>query len=362
MNKIPVVVLMSLHLTCGFAATRYWTGAAGDNLWCNPNNWSGNTKPSYTDTAVFTNDVPLSIDFATYTDKGYTGDVIARVWDFQGKDVYFFAASTKNFQVHGGAGTDPQIKVVEGTTVTISNNVYQYNKGAVTKLGKGIVRQVCVSTSAKRGINNVSKLRIAEGTWDMMLADGLFYGCECKCTNVVIDTGASMYLRGYNATDPTATWCVDGELYLDTRWGSDTISALLGRGKVLPISGAENHTKMIVTKSLQPGGEGTVGELTVECDLDVSGARFYVEDDGTAMDKFTFSKALDLSKLAGLTYKVIGTKRSDDKQIVFQAASVSNEFADFIKEGPGADCAVLKYAAKTVVINPRSKGIVLFVR
>ena len=65
-GKMRWVLLMSLHVLMNdqmLANTKTWTGGAGDGLWSNPSNWSGNSLPLVSDDVVLDNS-QLS---ATYT-------------------------------------------------------------------------------------------------------------------------------------------------------------------------------------------------------------------------------------------------------------------------------------------------------
>ena len=211
------------------AATNYWTGAAGDGLWWNAQNWSGESFAGWGDTVVFTNDAPLTLSRA-----GCPNGVVAganRIYRFQGADVTF-QRDGGSLSVWGGPDVvpRPEIFVVAGTTVTFSNSVGMYNNGPLVKTGGGTVRQVgAYPDSSFLMSESVPSFLVAEGLWEMESPGA---GVYCMVTNVIVEAGATFRLKGYNALNEKALWRVDGTLQLDTRGGADAISTLVGRGRV----------------------------------------------------------------------------------------------------------------------------------
>ena len=211
------------------AATNYWTGAAGDGLWWNAKNWSGESFAGWGDTVVFTNDAPLTLSRA-----GHPGGTVAaanRIYRFQGADVTFLREGG-SLSVWGGpdAVPRPEIFVAAGTTVTFSNSVAMNNNGPLVKTGGGAVRQIGVYPDSSFLMSDqVPSFRVAEGQWEMGSSGA---GVYCKVTNVIVEAGATFRLKGFKALNEKAKWHVDGTLQLDTSWGVDSISTLVGSGRV----------------------------------------------------------------------------------------------------------------------------------
>lgn len=215
------------------AAEKFWTGAAGDGMWWNAKNWSGESFAGYGDTVVFTNDSPISVSRAKFPDcSDFTYyDIPNRIYSFRGADVALFGGT---LSLHGAADASPrpEIFVASGATVTISNNVSMFNNGPLAKTGGGVVRQYgdySAGTSVSLTSEASSAFRLEEGTWEMESPGA---GVYLQNTNVTISAGATFRLKGYNALNAKSRWQVDGTLCLDTCWSAVEISTLVGTGRI----------------------------------------------------------------------------------------------------------------------------------
>ncbi len=52
---LSLIIIAILFINISFAATKRWTGNAGDGAWSTPSNWNGNTVPSVNDDVVLNN-------------------------------------------------------------------------------------------------------------------------------------------------------------------------------------------------------------------------------------------------------------------------------------------------------------------
>ena len=216
------------------AADKYWTGAAGDGRWWNAANWSGNSFAGYGDTVIFTNDAPLTLSRAGAPNDGTTASA-NRIYRFEGADVTFVRDSALWIWGPPEVVPQPEIYVAAGTTVTISNSVLMFNRGSLVKSGGGTVRQYGVYGE---GSNNQSVqlmsgecpfFRLAEGQW---IIESPSAGAYCNVTNVIVETGSTFTLKGYNSLNERAKWTVDGTFRLETGESSANISTLVGSGRV----------------------------------------------------------------------------------------------------------------------------------
>ena len=131
MKKLCLAVAM-LAWGVSHAATRSWTGFAGNNEWNTPGNWSEKTLPTYGDTVRFTNDVPISVRLNTKQPFG-------KIWRFEGKDVTFGSDGSRMTHYFSSSPTC-EVYVAAGTTVTTSNTITMYNRSPLAKTGGGIFK------------------------------------------------------------------------------------------------------------------------------------------------------------------------------------------------------------------------------
>ena len=230
------------------AANRYWTGAGGDNEWTNKLNWSGSAWPGTGDTAIFTNDAPLGVRLNPATDYQ---DRCAQNLKFLGKDVAFGSDGYANKVLYFFGNPTTTIEVVSGTTVTMSNRMYRYNANlkVLAKTGGGKFRYIgCPSHTVD--ISNVPEWVIHEGEMGGELLPGYSYGVymHSATTNVIVKSGATLFMVGYNAWNNSETQDVFLEkgatFRVDTCGSVDTLGRISGEGSIVAYPSKSAHLRM----------------------------------------------------------------------------------------------------------------------
>ena len=228
MKKLCLAVAM-LAWGVSHAATRTWTGLAGDNEWNTPGNWSGETLPTYGDTVRFTNDVPISVRLNKTQPFG-------KILRFEGKDVTFGSDGSRMTHYFSSSPTC-EVYVVAGTTVTTSNTITMYNRSPLAKTGGGIFKilghyNVDASKKKTSSLDNLPCLDIREGEFQSMSYDAACGAYLTNITNIFVRAGASLSHKGYNSfSDYTVFHLEKGaQMHLNTSGSQNKASAICGEG------------------------------------------------------------------------------------------------------------------------------------
>ena len=267
-----------LALCSAQAANRYWTGAGGDNEWGTAANWSGAAMPGSGDTVVFTNDAPLSLQVNV---GGYPG---AARYRFIGKDVSIGSVESSRRTLYIYGTSTCAVEVVEGTTVTISNNISMYNadnKG-LAKTGKGTFRFVG-RAGYTTSINNATELIVEEGEFGGMPSSGDYGVYLTVPTNITVKSGATLFMAGYNALneDHTVIYLESNATFrVDTRGSQDFIAGISGAGAIVTPASKTANLKLSFKKGPCEFSGTTDSRVTLEflnySAVDSSNKRFVV--------------------------------------------------------------------------------------